>query len=142
MNCMPSATVELEIPFYDVDAVGVVWHGHYIKYFERARGALLRKIDFDYPKMSEIGYMWPVVECHVKYIRPAMYAKRIKIEAQILEYENRLRIAYLITDAANSEKLTKGETIQVAVDIKTKELQLVSPQPLISRIEKVINEER
>lgn len=141
MNNMPSAAVEVEIPFYDVDVVGVVWHGHYLKYFEQARGALLRHIDFDYPKMRETGYVWPVVKCHVKYIRPAMYAQRVKIKAQILEYENRLRIAYLITDVANSETLTKGETIQVAIDTKTSELQLVSPPLLIEKIEKVMNEQ-
>jgi acyl-CoA thioester hydrolase len=134
------AEVELEVPFHDVDVMGVVWHGHYIKYFDLARSALLRKIGCDYPQMCEFGYVWPIVDCHLKYVRPAKYAQRIKIEAQLLEYENRLRIAYIITDAENGEKLTQGETIQVAIDMKTKELQFVAPQVLIDKIEKMLNE--
>jgi acyl-CoA thioester hydrolase len=140
MKNKPGAAVELEIPFHDVDIMGVVWHGHYLKYFEQARDTLLRRIDCDYPQMCELGYMWPVVKCNIKYIRPVRYAQRIKIEAQMMEYENRLRIAYIITDVTNGEKLAKGETIQLAIDMKTKELQFVSPQQLVARVEKAINE--
>ena len=37
-----AAEVEVEVEFQDVDPMGVAWHGHYLKYFERARCALLR----------------------------------------------------------------------------------------------------
>ena len=37
------ASVELEVPFHDVDVMHVAWHGHYVKYFELARCALLRR---------------------------------------------------------------------------------------------------
>jgi acyl-CoA thioester hydrolase len=140
MKVLISAFVELEIPFHDVDVMGVVWHGHYIKYFEQARTALLQKIGFDYPQMSELGYVWPVVECYVKYLRPIRYSQRIKVDVQLVEYENRLRMAYVITDMNTGEKLTKGETTQVAIDIKTKELQFVSPRAFIDMVEQVNNE--
>jgi acyl-CoA thioester hydrolase len=132
-----SADVELEVPFHDVDVMGVVWHGHYLKYFEQARSALLQKIGFDYPQMNEIGYVWPVVECYVKYLRPIRYAQRIKVDVRVVEYENRLRMGYIITDMNTGEKLTKGETTQIAIDVKTNELQFVSPRPLIDKIEQV-----
>ena len=66
-----SAEVEIEIPFFDVDPMAVAWHGHYVKYFEVARCAMLRKIDYDYPKMHESGYMFPVVEIYLKYVNAA-----------------------------------------------------------------------
>lgn len=135
-----SAVIELDVPFHDVDVMGVVWHGHYVKYFEQARTALLRKIGFDYPQMCEIGYVWPVVECHIKYLRPIRYMQRIRVEVQMVEYENRLRMAYSITDAVTGEKLTKGESLQIAVDMKTHELQFVTPQPLLDIFERVKNE--
>ena len=31
------AEIELLVPFFDVDMMEVVWHGHYVKYFEEAR---------------------------------------------------------------------------------------------------------
>ncbi len=72
-----SARVEIEVPFHDVDAMNVAWHGHYVKYFELARCALLRKFDYDYPQMHASGYAWPVVDCHLKYVRPARYGQRL-----------------------------------------------------------------
>jgi acyl-CoA thioester hydrolase len=114
----------------------VVWHGHYVKYFELARCALLRRIDYDYPQMQESGYLWPVVEIHLRYARAARYGQRVTAQAQLLEYENRLKIGYVISDRATGERLTKGWSLQVAVDAATQELQFVSPQVLIDKVRK------
>jgi len=131
-----AASVEVEVPFHDVDAMNVAWHGHYVKYFEIARCALLRRFDYDYPQMMASGYMWPVVDCHLRYVRPALYGQRLIVTATLLEYENRLRIGYEIRDAASGERLTKGSTVQVAVDAATRELQFVSPPIVFSNVEK------
>lgn len=132
-----SAAVELEVPFHDVDSMAVAWHGHYVKYFEIARCALLRRFDYDYPQMHASGYLWPVVELQLKYVRPARYGHRIKIQATLVEYENRLKIGYLIEDAITGETLTKGHSIQVAVEAKSGELQFVSPEILLRNVERL-----
>lgn len=129
------AEVLLEVPFHDVDVMGVAWHGHYVKYFEAARGALLRALDYDYPQMRDSGYLWPVVECQLKYVRPARYGQKLRVTARLLEYENRLKIAYEIFDAAGGERLTRGHTVQVAVEAASEELQFVSPRVLLERVE-------
>ena len=131
-----SATVDIEVPFHDVDAMNVAWHGHYLKYFELARCALLRRFDYDYPQMLASGYRWPIVECHVKYVRPAHYRQQLTVEATLLECENRLKIGYLIRDASSGEKLTKAYTVMVAVDAASGELQFVSPPAVIARLER------
>ena len=131
-----SATVDIEVPFHDVDAMNVAWHGRYLKYFEVARCALLRSFDYDYPQMLASGYLWPIVECHLKFVRPAHYRQRLKVEAALLEYENRLKIGYLIRDAASGEKLTKGYTVMVAVDAASNELQFVSPPVVTTNLER------
>jgi acyl-CoA thioester hydrolase len=131
-----SAEVEIDVPFFDVDPMQVAWHGHYVKYFEIARCALLRKIDYDYPAMQASGYLWPVVELHLKYVNPARYGQRILAQATLLEYENRLKLGYLIVDAASRQRLTKGWSIQVAIDAKSRELQFVSPRALLDRLPK------
>lgn len=131
-----SAEAIVDVPFHDVDVMEVVWHGHYVKYFEHARTLLLLQIDYDYPQMRSSGYSWPVVECYLKYIRPACYGHRLIVRAELREFENRLKIAYEITDSASGERLTKGYTTQVAVRISDGELQYVSPECLTSRIER------
>ncbi len=125
----------LEVPFHDVDVMGVAWHGHYLKYFEAARTALQRALDYDYPQMRDSGTLWPVVECRLKYLRPARYGQKLRITARLVEYENRLKIAYEILDAAGGECLTRGHTVQVAVDAASGELQFVSPGALLERVE-------
>ena len=131
-----TASIDVEVPFHDVDAMNVAWHGHYVKYFEIARCALLRRFDYDYPQMQASGYLWPIVECHLKYIRPALYGQRLRVQATLLEYENRIKIGYRISDIETGERLTKGYTTQVAVDATTRELQFVSPPIVFANIEK------
>ncbi|MBP9713926.1 MAG: acyl-CoA thioesterase [Sterolibacterium sp.] len=131
-----TADIEFEVPFHDVDVMEMTWHGHYVKYFELARCALLRRIDYDYPQMRASGFVWPVVECYLKYVRPARYGQRLRVRAVLTEYENRLRIEYEIRDVVSDERLTKGYTLQVAVSVVSGELQFVSPPELIQRVER------
>ena len=131
-----SAEAELEIPFFDVDPMLVVWHGHYVKYCELARCALLRKIGYDYPDMQASGYLWPVVEMYLRYAQSARYGQRITAQARLIEYENRLKIGYVIADRGTGARLTKGWSVQVALDAATRELQFVSPQVLLDKVNK------
>lgn len=134
-----SATIIIDVPFHDVDTMNVAWHGHYVKYFEVARCALLSLFDYDYPQMQASGYMWPVVECHLKYVRPAVYNQKLQVKATLLEYENRIKIGYEIFDERSSERLTKGHTVQVAIDAITHELQYVSPPIVFNNLERICN---
>ncbi|HWX10857.1 MAG TPA: thioesterase family protein [Trinickia sp.] len=131
-----AASAVVEVPFHDVDAMNVCWHGHYLKYFEIGRTALLRAFDYDYREMQASGYLWPIVEAHLKYVRPAFYGQQLQVCTQLLEYENRLKIGYEIFDCASGERLTKGYTIQVAVDAATQELQFASPPIVYGKVER------
>ena len=132
-----TASINIDVPFHDVDAMNVAWHGHYVKYFEVARCALLRLFNYDYPEMKASGYLWPVVECHLKYVRPAVYNQQLRVEATLIEYENRIKISYEIFDVGSGERLTKGHTVQVAIDAITHELQYVSPPIVFKNLEQV-----
>ncbi|MEI6066598.1 MAG: acyl-CoA thioesterase [Methylococcaceae bacterium] len=127
-------SVDLEIPFHDVDMMEVVWHGHYAKYFEIARCALLEKIDYNYPQMRDSGYGWPVIDLNMRYIKPSVFGQVITVQATIVEWENRLKINYLITDKLTGSRLTKGHSIQVAIDSQTKEMCFESPRVLLEKL--------
>ncbi|MEM5528636.1 acyl-CoA thioesterase [Gammaproteobacteria bacterium AS21] len=128
------ASVELEVPFHDVDMMNICWHGHYIKYFEIARCAVLDKIDYNYIQMSESGYVWPVIDIRVRYAQPLRFGQRFKVTAKIVEWENRLKIDYLITDLASNKRLTKGYSVQVAVAVESQEMQFASPEILMTKL--------
>ena len=133
---MISAEVIVNAQFYDLDPMQIVWHGNYARFLEQARCALLDKIGFGYREMADTGYLWPVVDLRIKYVRPIRFGQEVRVTATMAEYEYRLKIDYRLTDAASGEVLTKAHTIQVAVDAATKELCFQSPAVLYEKVER------
>ena len=129
---------EVLVPFFDIDTMHVVWHGHYVKYLEVARCALLDHIGHNYTRMQEAGYAWPVIALQLRYVRGATFGPRLIVRDHLVEWENRLKISYLITDLATGERLTRACTVQVAVEIASREMQLASPQCFIEAVESVL----
>ena len=130
--------IELQVPFFDVDSMEIVWHGHYVKYFEVARCALLDRLGHNYVQMREAGSGWPVIDLQLRYIRGAQFGQRIRVRADLVEWENRLKINYLITDVATGERMTRGSSVQVAVEIATREMLLASPRVFVEAVERVL----
>lgn len=129
-----SIEIDLSPAFHDCDPMQVVWHGNYFKYLELARCALLQRYDYDYPQMEASGYLWPVVDARIKYIRPLRYGQSLRVQARIAEWENRLRLDYIIRDAGSGQVLTKAHTLQVAVDARSGDMQYVCPAVLFERL--------
>jgi len=126
--------IDIQVPFFDVDLMEIVWHGHYIKYFEMARCALLDKIDYGYMNMRDSGYVWPIIELHIRYAKPAHFEQWLTVQAVLKEWENRLKINYVIRDKASGERLSRGFTTQVAVDMQTDEMCYESPAILWQKL--------
>ena len=118
---------EIEVPFFDVDAMQIVWHGHYVKYLEMARCAFLSAIQYDYREMGVQGFSWPIVQLHVKYVKPAVFGQKIRVDLAVVEIESCLRIDYTLVDVASGAKLTQASTTQVAVSLATGEMQFQTP---------------
>jgi acyl-CoA thioester hydrolase len=129
-----SAEAEIQVQFFDLDPMEVVWHGHYVKYLEVARCALLDTIDYNYAQMKASGYAWPVIDMQLRYIDSATFGQRLKLRAEIVEWENRLKIGYLVTDAGSGRRLLRASTTQVAVDMATREMCFVSPAVLFQKL--------
>lgn len=129
-----SASVEIDVPFHDVDMMEVAWHGHYVRYFEIARCKLFDQLDYNYRQMRDSGYAWPVIDLHVRYVQPLLFQQKVTVTAWIAEWENRLRVQYLISDSTTGTRLTKGHTDQVAINMKTNELMLATPAILLEKL--------
>ncbi|WP_417661818.1 acyl-CoA thioesterase [Pseudomonas sp.] len=129
---------EIVVPFFDVDMMEVVWHGHYVKYLEIARCALLDKIGHNYSHMRDAGFAWPIIDLQLRYIRGATFGQTLIVRADLVEWENRLKIHYLISDAATGERLTRASSVQVAVEIASREMQLASPRVFVDAVERAL----
>ena len=102
------AEAELRVQFFDLDPMEIVWHGRYVQYLEVVRCVLLDQIGYNYVQMKASGYAWPVIDLHLRYVAPATFGQRLKLRADIVEWENRLKIEYLITDAASGNRIRKA----------------------------------
>ena len=135
---MVSAEVVVEAQFYDLDPMGVVRHGNYARFMEQAHCALLDRIGYNYEEMRHSGYLWPIVDMRIKYVRPTELCREIRIVATLTEYKYRLRIAYEIFDRDGGAPITKTETVQLAVLQGTQELCFESPPVLIEKVQRLL----
>lgn len=135
---MLKTETSLTIPFHDVDSMRIVWHGHYLKYFEVARCELLEKIGFGYREMAASDYSWPVIDVSVKYVQAIAFEQKITVVATLKEFDLRLKVDYLIKDSSTDQRLTKGHTIQAAVDQKTNQITMPLPRIFTDKVKEVM----
>lgn len=131
-------SVEIQVEFYDVDSMQVVWHGNYTKYMEVARCALLRKIGYDYNEMNKSGYLWPVVDMHIKYVRPMTFMQKVRVEITLVEHEICMKLSYKFFDSVSGELLTRAESTQMAVDMNTKESLWACPPCFVEKVNRYL----
>jgi acyl-CoA thioester hydrolase len=129
-----AASVETQAQFYDVDPMGVVWHGNYAKFLELGRVVLLDRINYGYEEMRASGYAWPVVDMGIKYAHPIRLKQAIRIDAGLVEWENRLKINFAIRDVASGLRLTRAFSVHVAVDIATEQMLWETPAVLREKL--------
>ena len=137
-----AAEIEFDVAFHDIDMVGVVWHGHYLRYLENARWALMDRLDYGLQKMIDSGYAWPVVDLQAKYIRPARFGDRLRARAALAEFENRLAVNYLLTSVTGGDRVLRARTVQVAVDARSGVLQFDCPAPFVTHVRAVLAGEK
>jgi len=133
-----SADIEFDVAFHDVDMVGVVWHGHYLRYLENARWALMNRLDYGLDRMLASGFAWPIVDLQAKYVKPARFGERLRARASLVEWEHRLAIHYLLTDVADGARILRARTVQVAVDGRSGELQFACPVDFVECVHAAI----
>ena len=126
---------EVLVPFFDIDSMDVVWHGHYVKYLEIARCALLDRVGHNYAQMKAAGYVWPVIDLQLRYVRAARFGQRLLVRADLAEWKNRLKVHYLVSDAESGERMTRASSVQVAVNIADGAMQMVSPPAFVNAVE-------
>lgn len=125
---MDGLTVEVEtrVRFNETDALGIVWHGNYLTYFEDAREAFGRKYGISYLDMLNEGYVTPIVSSSCSHKYTLKYGDVIKICATyIVTKAAKIIFKYRIVNQENQLVCT-GETVQVFLD-KHNNLSLAIP---------------
>ncbi|MCG6868199.1 MAG: acyl-CoA thioesterase [Gammaproteobacteria bacterium] len=125
--------VHYEIPFHDIDSLGIVWHGHYYKYFELARTALYRSLSLDVDDIDSVGLVFPVIESRCRYRESLRYGQKVEIGARFREWEYYILIEYEIHEIESGKRAAYGFTKQVVCDRNGK-LQQHVPENIVGTI--------
>jgi len=123
----------LDVPFHHVDALGIVWHGHYPKYFAAAGMALLRKLALDGGELLADRYRLVVIETACRHAFPLRYADRVAVTAWISDYERRLVIRYDVRNLSHDRRAAHGHTTLATLDAGGR-LRLETPPEIVARI--------
>ncbi|MBR6098604.1 acyl-CoA thioesterase [bacterium] len=131
---------EVKVPFEDLDPMNVVWHGNYMRYMEQARCDMLSKLKYNYNNMRHDGYFYPIAKMDVKYIKSATFEDILVIKTELISIEPAINIKYSISNKQTGEKIFEGSTMQIGIDMNTKESLYVPPQGLVDAVKGVSNE--
>ncbi len=106
---------EVRVAFADTDAMGVAWHGAYLRWFEQARTELLRHTPVPYAALVARGVHLPVIEACVRYRRPVRYDDLLALRCSPGRPRGvRLRIGYRVE--RGGELVAEGHTEHAFVD--------------------------
>jgi acyl-CoA thioester hydrolase len=125
--------VEHEVPFHDVDALRVVWHGHYFKYFELARTRLLRSVGLDGGELTGSRFQFVVIDSRCRHGGPLRYGDRMRVSAWFGDLHRRIHIAYEIWNLTLDRRAARGHTMLATLD-REGGLLLETPPEILRRI--------
>jgi acyl-CoA thioester hydrolase len=111
-------STDIRVRFAETDAQGIAHNANYLVWFELARVAYLEEYTGGYPALREQGIESLVLECSVRYRKPARFDDRLVIHARVGELRGaRFRFDYEVK--RDGELLADGWTSHACVDATT-----------------------
>lgn len=124
-----SARVTVPVRFSEVDSMGLVWHGHFIKFFEDGREAFGKEFGMGYLDIyRKGGFALPVVDVDCQYKKPVMYEDSVIVEVALLDNAGaKVQYNYRVYRHSDSVLAATGSSTQVFMDPQSGELCLTVP---------------
>jgi|SRR5690606_4561659 len=109
-------TEYFKVKFNQTDALGIVWHGNYIDYFEDGREAFGRHYGISYKDVQDQGFATPIVKTQSEHKKPLRYADNAYIITTFIDSPAaKLQFEFEIFNDQN-ELVCSGSTTQVFTD--------------------------
>ncbi len=112
-----TTSLRFKIRFSEIDAMRVVWHGAYAKYFEDAREYFGQQFGLSYTLIEENGYFAPLVDLSFQYKRPLTYGMQPEI---VITYRPtdaaKIVFDYEILDSTTGQQMATGRSVQVFME--------------------------
>lgn len=123
-----SDRTEILVRFNEADPLGIVWHGHYIRYFEDGRESFGEKYGIRYLDFYKHGIVVPIVHIECNFKRALRYGDRVIVETRYMPCEAaKLKFSYQLYNQETRELVATGSSVQVFLDKASSALQLTNP---------------
>ena len=125
---------KIRVIYADTDALGIVYHTNYIKWFEIGRGELLRELGIPYSQIENMGYYLPLTEVNCHYLYPARYDQIVLIETQIIFVKRAsIKFRFIIWDEKQEKTLVEGESVHACINKQGKIVRI--PREITEKID-------
>lgn len=108
----------IRVRFAETDAQGIAHNSSYFVWFEVARVDYLEQLAGGYRAIRERGFEALVLECHVRYLKPAVFDDVLTVRSRCVDLRGaRFRFEYAVE--RDGELLAEGWTAHGVVDAAT-----------------------
>ncbi len=123
-----SNSVEVLIRFNEADPLGIVWHGHYIRYFEDGREAFGKKYGIGYMDFFKQNIVVPIVHAECNYKKSLRFGDKVKVIATYEPCEAaKIIFSYKLFNVSDNSLVATGTTTQVFLEKEAQTLILNNP---------------
>ena len=120
---MKVSTTEIRVRYAETDQMGYCYYSNYLTWFEVGRSSLMREAGRSYRKVEEDGFIFPVIEAHCNYKRPALFDDLVTVETWITALKSR-KVTFGYRILRDGELLVDGYTVHMPVNPKGKPIAL------------------
>lgn len=132
---MLSNYTKVRVIYADTDAMGIVYHTNYIRWFELGRSELMRQLGVAYTELAKLSLNLPLTKVSCHYLAPAKYDQLVMVETKF-DYIKRASIKFnsKIWDENQQKVLVEGYTIHACTNNEGKIRRI--PQLLLELTDK------
>jgi acyl-CoA thioester hydrolase, YbgC/YbaW family len=123
------SSIRVPVRFSETDAMGVVWHGNYLKFFEDAREQFGKDFGVQYLDIYAKGYYVPIVKSEISHKASIFFGEEALVNV-ILEKHDSAKIVfrYEVINETTKQVAAKGMTMQVFMFVSDRTLELIKPE--------------
>ena len=123
-----SDRVAIKVRFNESDPLGIVWHGHYLRYFEDGRESFGEKYGLRYLDFYKMGYIVPIVSLNCNYKKTLKYGDTAIVETTFRDSPAaKIHFHFRLYKPDSAELIAEGSSVQVFLNAKNMQLQLTIP---------------
>lgn len=118
---------EVKVRFGEVDSMGIVWHGNYVKYIEEGRESFGKKYGISYLDIYANNVMAPVVNMQIDFKKQVQYGDILIVETEFIDKQAaKIVFQFKIFRKSDNELVATAESTQVFIDMN-REMLLYPP---------------